>query len=158
MGYPCVPRRPPPSLSLYKQASEFIAGRLPIYCSGLPHPARASCRQATHTLLPASPTPPAPSALLPRPQRGAGSVRGDIRGAAVSGAMPGVQPCPGLLRDLPMCWTVEISPRGEAARGAGELVPPPLSPTLQPPYFSPAGYPSSSRPPLPRPRGSERYP
>ena len=35
------------------------------------------------------PTPPAPSALLPRPRRGAGSVRGDIRGAAVPGSSPG---------------------------------------------------------------------
>jgi len=42
---------------------------------------------APDTLLLASPTPPAPSALRPLPG-GAGSVRGDIRGAAV----PGVQP------------------------------------------------------------------
>ena len=34
---------------------------------------------------PATPTSPAPSALLPRPHPGAGAVRGDIRGAAVSG-------------------------------------------------------------------------
>ncbi len=39
----------------------------------------------------------------------------------------GISPCAG-----PWC----ISPRGEAARGAGELVPPPLPPTLQLPYFS----------------------
>ena len=102
-----------------------------------PHPTRASCRQATHPPL-GTPTPPAPSALLPRPQRGAGAVRGDIRGATVPGAMPGGQPCSGLLRDLPMPWTVWISPRREAARGEGERVPPPLSLTLQTPFFSAA--------------------
>ena len=52
-----------------------------------PHPCLR--RQATHTLLPASPTPPAPAALLPRPQEGAGAVRGDIRGATVPGSSPG---------------------------------------------------------------------
>jgi len=75
-----------------------------------------------------TPTPPAPSALLPRPQRGAGAVRGDIRGTAVPGAMPGVQPCSGLLRDLPMCWTVEISPRGEGPTGRGNSFPLPCLP------------------------------
>ena len=51
-------------------------------------------------------------------------------------AISGEQPCPALLQDLPMHWTVGISPRGVAARGEGELVPPPLSLTLQPPCFS----------------------
>ena len=69
------------------------------------------------------------------------------RGKAVSGVElvgnriwggAGGKPYPALLQDLPMLWTVGISPLGEAARGAGELVPPPLSPTLQPSCFSPA--------------------
>jgi len=72
------------------------AGRLPIRFCRHPRPARAFsgrlpmhfCRQPpprprfhgdTRALLPATPTPPAPSALLPRPLLGAGSVRGDIR-------------------------------------------------------------------------------
>ena len=117
----------PPPLSPTLQPSYFSPASL----------ARASCRQATHPPL-GTPTPPAPSALLPRPQRGAGAVRGDIRGATVPGAMAGGQPCSGLLRDLPMPWTVWISPRREAARGAGERVPPPLSLTLQTPFFSAA--------------------
>ena len=128
----------------------------------------------THALLPAAPTPPAPSpagsphtsagtpappapsALLPRPRWGRGPCvaisgkqpyPGWSRGKAVSGVElvgnrirggAGGKPYPALLQDLPMLWTVGISPLGEAARGAGELVPPPLSPTLQPSCFSPA--------------------
>jgi len=101
----------------------------------------------------------------PAPSRGAWAVRGDIRGAAVSGVEPagnriwggaggkpypgwsrreivsGVEPagnrirggadgkpCPGLLRDLPMCWTVGISPRGEGPTGRGNLFPLPCLP------------------------------
>jgi len=87
-------------------------------------------------LLVGIPTPPAPAALLPRPgRRGQCSrylVESRIRGAT------GGPPCPALLQDLPMLWTVGISPLGEAARGAGELVPPPLSLTLQIPCSLPA--------------------
>ena len=101
----------------------------------------APAAKDTHTLLPAAPTPLAPAALLPRPLPGAGSVRGDIRGAAVPGVEPagnrirGVAcgpPCPALLRDLPMCWTVGISPRGRGRRGGGTCSPSPVfhAPTI----------------------------
>ena len=110
--------------------------------AGIPHPARAFAggylcnslapllrrlfRGSTHTLLPAAPAPPAPSALLPRPLPGAGSVRGDIRGAAVPGFSPG----------SPRALDRGDIATGGGADGEGELVPPPLSLTLQPPYFS----------------------
>ena len=103
----------------------------------------APAAKDTHTLLPASPTPPAPSqedthTLLPaapphpRLRRSSPAPTGG-RGPCV--AIPGGQPYPALLQDLPMLWTVGISPLGVAARGEGELVPPPLSPTLQPSCF-----------------------
>jgi len=47
--------------------SKHLASRCRHFCEGYP------CTSA------APPTPPAPAALLPRPHRGAGSVRGDIR-------------------------------------------------------------------------------
>ena len=101
-----------------------------------PHPTRASCRQATHPPL-GTPTPPAPSVLLPRPQEGAGAVL----------AISGEQPCPGWSWCATVLWSSPGSPHvldrgdiatGGGADGEGELVPPPLSPTLQPSYFSPA--------------------
>ena len=101
-----------------------------------PHPTRAFGRGYPYTSA-GTPTPPAPAALLPRPRRG--------RGPCV--AISGEQPCPGFLRDLPMCWTVVDIATGGEADGEGELVPPPLSPTLQPSYFSPA----SPTPPAPLP-------
>ena len=71
-----------------------------------------------------APTPPAPSALLPRPLRG--------RGQCV--AIPNGKPCPSgaswdpfRVREFPVQWTVGVSPLGEAARREGELLPPPLS-------------------------------
>ena len=51
-------------------------------------------------------------------------------------AISGEQPYPGCNRGEAVHWTVGISPRGVGARGAGELVPPPLSLTLQAPCFS----------------------
>ena len=73
----------------------------------------------------------------PAPAVGAGSVRGDIRGAAVSG----VEPAGNRIRLFPTyplaLDRVDIATGGEAD-GEGEQVPPPLSPTLQPSYFSPA--------------------
>jgi len=92
------------------------------------------------------PTPPAPAAgdiRIPRrhpPPRRVGAVPGRISGE---------QPYPGCNRWEAVHWTVGISPRGVAARGEGELVPPPLSLTLQPSYFSPA----SPTPPAP-PQGN----
>jgi len=56
--------------------SKHLASRCRHFCEGYPGTSAGT------------PTPPAPSALLPRPHPGAGSVRGDIRGAAV----PGVEP------------------------------------------------------------------
>ena len=114
-----------------------------------------------HALPPATPTPPAPSALLPRPLPGTGSVRGDTWWEAVSG----VEPAGNRIRLFPTyphaVDRVDIATGGEAD-GEGELVPPPLSLTLQPSYFlpatppapSPAGYPDTSTgtptPPAPR--------
>ena len=60
---------------------------IPIHFPVSPPP-RLRLRRDTPALLPAPPTPPAPAALLPRPREGAGSVRGDIRRAAVSGMEP----------------------------------------------------------------------
>ena len=91
-----------------------------------------------------TPTPPAPSALLPRPAPGQGQcLRYQVNSRIRDGA--GGKPCTGCIRwvavpgsspGLPMPWTVGISSRGVAACGEGELVPPPLSPTLQPSNFS----------------------
>ena len=105
------------------------------------------------------PTPPAPSALLPRPLPGAWAVHGDIRGTAVSGSSPG----------SPRALDRGDIATGGGADGEGELVPPPLSPTLQPSYFSPAPTPPappagrlpillSAPPPRPRLRRSSPAP
>ena len=93
----------------------------------LPHPARASagipilfCRQP----------PPRPrlrqrilrhffGLLHPARAAGAGSVPGRISEE---------QPCPALLRDLPVHWTVGISPLGERLTGRGNLFPLPCLP------------------------------
>jgi len=191
--------------------SKHLASRCRHFCEGYPGTSAGT------------PTPPAPSALLPRPHPGAGSVRGDIRGAAVPGVEPvghrarlfsrispyagpwgyrhwgrrpagrgnlfplpclsrsrhlapcqpyparpsagrlpmhfcrqppprprlrrsapspagrgqcsrylvesrirgatGGPPCPALLQDLPICWTVGISPLGEGPTGRGNLFP-----------------------------------
>ncbi|KAF5029738.1 hypothetical protein DSECCO2_645470 [anaerobic digester metagenome] len=52
---------------------------------------------------PATPTPPAPSALLPRPLPGAGAVRGDSRRKPCFRKRAGEPP---FSRHLPMQWTV----------------------------------------------------
>ena len=74
----------------------------------------------TILLLAGPPTPPAPSALLPRPLPGAGSVRGDTWWAAVSGSSPG----------SPHAVDRGDIATGGGADGEGERVPPPLSPSL----------------------------
>ena len=59
---------------------------------------------------------------------GAGSVRGDIRGTAVSGVEPvghRIRPFPVI---LPVYWTVGISPRGEGLTGRGNSFPFPCLP------------------------------
>ena len=115
-----------------------------------PHPARAFMRD-TRTLLPAAPTPSAPAALLPRPQEGAGSVRGDTWWEAVSGVEPagnrirlfsGISPCTGP-------WGYRHG--GWGRRGGGTRSPSPVSNAPEIPHISPAppmpsaaGYPYTS--------------
>ena len=77
--------------------------------AGLPHPTRAF----------GAPPPPPP---------GGGGSACDIRGTAVSGSSPG----------SPHAVDRGDIATGGEADGEGELVPPPLSLTLQPSYFSPA--------------------
>ena len=93
-----------------------------------------------------------------RPPPHAPSAAGNFRPSAAirgrAGRLFNGSPCLVLLQDLPMLWTVWISPRGETARGEGELVPPPLSPPLQPSYFSPA----SPTPPVPAARDTQTLP
>jgi len=120
------------------------APEIPHISSAPPMPSAAGYPHASA----GSPTPPAPSqgypypsAGIPRPtrafgappppRRGGGSAH-DIRGTAV----PGVEPTGSRALDRG-----DIAFGGEAD-GEGELVPPPLSPTLQLSYFS--------SPPLPR--------
>jgi len=128
----------------------------------LPHPARASagipilfCRQP----------PPRPrlrqrilrhffGLLHPARAAGAGSVPGRISGE---------QPCPALLRDLPVHWTVEDIAIGGGADGEGELVPPPLFLTLQPSCFpsippQPLAGDSYTSPATPPPAPPQGYP
>ena len=103
------------------------------------------------------PTPPAPSALLPRPLPGAWAVHGDIRGTAVSGSSPG----------SPRALDRGDIATGGGADGEGELVPPPLSLTLPRSHISspprPArafgrGYPCTSQAPPPHPRLRQKIP
>ena len=105
----------------------------------------------TRTLLPAAPTPSAPAALLPRPQEGAGSVRGDTWWEAVSGVEPagnrirlfsGISPCTGP-------WGYRHG--GWGRRGGGTRSPSPVSNAPEIPHISPAppmpsaaGYPYTS--------------
>ena len=107
-----------------------FARRYPCTSAGDPTPPAPS-QGDTYTLLPAAPTPTAPSqgdtytllpATPPRPRlrrsspapgKGAGSVRGDIRGAAVPGSFP----------PIPWHWTVGISPRGVGLTGRGNSFP-----------------------------------
>ena len=74
-----------------------------------------------------SPTPPAPAALLPRPHRGAGSVRGDTWWAAVSGVEP-VDSRARFFAGLPPCtgpWGYRHG--GWGRRGGGTRSPSPVS-------------------------------
>ena len=80
----------------------------PYASAGSPHPARA-CG-----------APPPPKRGRGQCLRYQGSSR--IRGVA------GGPPCPALLRDLPVHWTVGISPRGEGLTGRGNSFPLPCLP------------------------------
>ena len=93
--------------------------------SGTPHPARAC----------GAPPPPPPGGVGSA-WRYQGSSR--IRGAA------GGPPCPALLRDLPVHWTVGISPRGVGLTGRGNLFPLPC--LLRSKYLT---SPASPTPPAP---------
>jgi len=105
--------------------SKHLASRCRHFCEGYPGTSASS------------PHPARACGAPPPPRRGGGSAWRYQGSSRIRGATGG-KPCPALLQNLPMCWTVGISPLGEAARGAGEQVPPPLSLTLQIPCSLPA--------------------
>jgi len=88
------------------------------------------------TYTPASSTPPAPSQGYPCASAGHPPPRPCLRrsspapsrGRGPCVAISGEQPCPALLQDLPMLWTVWISPRGVGLTGRGNLFPLPCLP------------------------------
>jgi len=110
---------PLPCLSR-SQNSEYLTDPVRVPCrwvpkelAGLPHPARAfSGRRSPCT----SQAPPP----LPRLRR---SSPAPFRGRGQCMAISGEQPYPALLQDLPMCWTVGISPRGVGPTGRGNSFP-----------------------------------
>ena len=137
-------RRPPPCPRPsqgypYASAGDPLPARasvgIPVHFCRHPHPDRA-LRRDTRTLLPAPP----PRTRLRR------SSSAPFRGAwAVPGRISGKQPYPGCSRWAAVPGSSPGSPHvldrgdiatGGGADGEGELVPPPLSLTLQPPYFS----------------------
>ena len=125
-------RQSPPHLRL-RQADTRIPRRHP--------PPRPRLRQGVLIRFCRHPPPrPRLRRSSPAPFRGAGSVRGDTWWEAVSG----VELVGNRIRLFPTyphaVDRVDIATGGEAD-GEGELVPPPLSPTLQPSYFSPAPLP-----------------
>ena len=95
-----------------------------------PHPARAS----------GAPPSPHPGR---GPCPGVYQVSSRIRGVA------GRPPCPALLQDLPMCWTVGISPLGVGLTGRGNSFPLPCLPRSK--YLTSAGI-------SPHPRLRQRIP
>ena len=144
-------------------------------CNSLAPLLRRLFRGSTHTLLPASPTPPAPAGgdtltLLqhppPRPRLRRSSPA-PSRGRGPCVAISGEQPYPGCSRRATVPGSSPGSPRaldrvdiatGGGADGEGELVPPPLSPTLQIPYFPGIPHPTRAcgAPPPPPPGGGVR--
>jgi len=106
----------------------------PVLSQGIPirslpaPPPRLRLRRDTPALLPAAPTPPAPAALLPRPLPGAGSVRGDIRGAAVSGMEPVGNRIRFFSRISPCCGPCGYRHGGRRLAGRGNLFPLPCLP------------------------------
>ena len=126
-GYPCTSASSP-------HPTRAFARRYPYTSAGSLHPARAFAGGYPYTSA-GTPHPARACDAPPPPRRGGGSAWRYQGSSRIRGATGG-PPCPALLQDLPMLWTVGISPLGEAARGAGELVPPPLSLTLQAPCFS----------------------
>ncbi len=93
----------------------------------LRHPPRPRLCRDTHTLLPAPHPARAFGAPPPPPEGGRGSAW-RYQGSSRIRVGAGGQPCQVLLRDLPMCWTVEISPRGEGPTGRGNSFPLPCLP------------------------------
>jgi len=81
--------------------------------SGIAHLARASPRWNTQTLLSGIPHLARASGAPPPPPPGGEGSHGDTQGKAVSV----------LLWDLPMEWTVGVSPRGGGDRGGGDPLP-----------------------------------
>ena len=65
------------------------------------------------------------------------------RGRGPCVAIPGGKPYPALLQDLPMLWTVGISPRGEGLTGRGNLFPLPCLSRSR--YLASAGNPHPAR-------------
>jgi len=146
-GYPCVQLR---LLRIHLRRRLLIPPRLPHpacalagiprHFFGIPHPARAC-------------------GAPPPPRRGGVRARAYIRGAAV----PGVsrwETVPGSSPGSPHAVDRGDIAIGGGADGEGELVPPPLSLTLQPSYSSAGRLPipfCRHPPPLPRPQG-ERGP
>ena len=95
---------------------QTLSGLRPIPDGALPpspHPARASPRWNTQTLLSGIPHPARASGAPPPPPPGGEGSHGDTQGKAVSV----------LLWDLPMEWTVGVSPRGGGDRGGGDPLP-----------------------------------
>jgi len=106
-------------------------------------PPRPRLRRDTHTLLAGPPTPPAPAALLPRPHRGAGSVRGDTWWAAVSGVELVGSRARFFSRISPCCGPWGISPRGVGPTGRGNSFPLPCLSRSR--YLASAGNPHPAR-------------
>jgi len=145
---------PPPHPRLCRQATQTLLrpppprprlrqGEIPIRFCWHPHPTRAFMRD---TRIPRRHPPPRPRLRRSSPAPSWG------RGPCV--AISGEQPCPGWSRWATVPGSSPGSPHvldrgdiatGGGADGEGERVPPPLSPTLQPSYFSPA----SPAPPAP---------
>jgi len=106
--HPCLRQRIPMPFCRHPLPTRAFAG-------GYPYPSAGS------------PTPPAPAALLPRPHRGAGSVRGDTWWAAVSGVEP-VDSRARFFAGLPPCtgpWGYRHG--GWGRRGGGTRSPSPVS-------------------------------
>jgi len=134
---PCLPRSkyltspaPPPRPRLRQRRPTQFAGTLtppafpreyPYSSAGTPHPARAFvgipirfCRHPHPTRAFGAPPPPPP---------GGGGSAWRYQGSSRARGVAGEQPCPALLQDLPVHWTVGISPLGVGPTGRGNSFP-----------------------------------
>jgi len=159
-------RYPYPSAGIPHPTRAF-GRRYPYPSAGIPHPARAfvgipirfcrhppprpRLRQGILIRFCRHPHPTRAFGAPPPPPPGGGvrawryQVRSRVRGAA------GGPPCPVSLQDLPMCWTVGISPRGVGLTGRGNSFPLPCLPRSK--YLT-----SPAPPPHPRLRRSSPAP